>query len=282
MNTEESGGRYDDEDPPGDLTSKDDILMNSNKPISPNVRFLKNAQVPPNVKVPPNQFKTENAHGMKVGEAFDSFSADGLQPGELEGEDRTMTPFPRKEFAFVTEAMNELVEEGDMIFKAHGGITSLEQWDVMELCCDPTSLLTEEVIRQGGRAGRAGLHNQCDLTKPEGVERTLALLRQHRPRWIWVSFPCGPTSAVQALNERTPEGKVKSAYRKRHARKVLRGVYKNTSPWMARSPGNGQDSTRHGNFLKWLHFGKLFINVTVLTKCLAMAVCLASRLQMAL
>ncbi|CAK9015175.1 unnamed protein product [Durusdinium trenchii] len=197
--------------------------MNSNKPISPNVRFLKNAQVPPNVKVPPNQFKTENAHGMKVGEAFDSFSADGLQPGELEGEDRTMTPFPRKEFAFVTEAMNELVEEGDMIFKAHGGITSLAQWDVMELCCDPTSLLIEEVIRQGGRAGRAGLHNQCDLTKPEGVERTLALLRQHRPRWIWVSFPCGPTSAVQALNERTPEGKVKSAYRKRHARKVLRG-----------------------------------------------------------
>ena len=223
LSAEDAGDHFDHEDLQSGLISNDDILMNSNKPISPNVRFLKNAQVPPNVKVPPNQYKIENAHGTKFGEAFESFSPDGLQPGELEGEDRTMTPFPRKEFSFVTEAMNELVEEGDMIFTAHGGITSLAQWDVMELCCDPNSLLTEEVIKKGGRAGPAGLHNGCDLTKPEGIERTLELLRQHRPRWIWVSFPCGPTSAVQALNERTPEGKVKSAYRKRHARKVLRG-----------------------------------------------------------
>ena len=38
-----------------------------------------------------------------------------------------------------------------------------------------------------------------------------------------MSFPCGPTSAVQALNERTEVGKLRSQYRKRHARKVIRG-----------------------------------------------------------
>ena len=214
---------YMSENSEGDLALRGGTFMNSNDQVPKNERMFKNAQAPPNVKVPPNLFKSDYASGTKEQEAFEDSLPEGRHDGEPGGEDRTMTPFPKKEFAMVVESMNELVEESDMIFKAHGGISSLQQWDVMELCCGPQSQLTEEVLKAGGRGGRIGLHNNCDLTKEEGVEKALELLKAHRPRWIWASFPCGPTSAVQALNERTPEGREKSVFRKRHARKVLRG-----------------------------------------------------------
>ena len=220
---EGAGEPYMSENSEGDLALRGGTFANSNDQVPKNERMFKNAQAPPNVKAPPNLFKFDYASGAKEQEAFEDSLPEGRHDGEPGGEDRTMTPFPKKEFAMVVESMNELVEEGDMIFKAHGGISSLQQWDVMELCCGPQSQLTEEVLKAGGRGGRIGLHNNCDLTKEEGIEKALELLKAHRPRWIWASFPCGPTSAVQALNERTPEGREKSVFRKRHARKVLRG-----------------------------------------------------------
>ena len=192
--------------------------LNSNDLTSENVRFLKNAQVPPNVKVPPNAHLFKNDPVMTDGKSFETPAMENFE------EDIPYdTRLSDKDAAFAWEAMNELVMENDEIFLAHGGIAAREHWDVLELCCGPESLLIQAVHAAGGYGGRAGLHNQCDLTKEEGVEKTLELLRLHRPRWIWASFPCGPTSAVQALNERTEEGMIKSRYRKRHARKVLRG-----------------------------------------------------------
>ena len=192
--------------------------LNSNNLTSENVRFLKNAEVPPNVKVPPNAHLFKNDPVMTDGKSF--------EPPAMENFEEDIPYDARlsdKDAAFAWEAMNELVMENDEIFLAHGGIAAREHWDVLELCCGPESLLIQAVHAAGGYGGRAGLHNHCDLTREEGVEKTLELLRLHRPRWIWASFPCGPTSAVQALNERTEEGMIKSRYRKRHARKVLRG-----------------------------------------------------------
>ncbi|CAK9110706.1 unnamed protein product, partial [Durusdinium trenchii] len=194
--------------------------LNSNDLASKNVRHLKNVQVPPNVKVPPNATVLKNNVVQTNVETFeasppeDNFDEEGISYA------RKMTDY---EAAFAWESMNELVEDSDSVFMAHGGIASREHWDMLELCCSPDSLLADAVLREGGYAGRAGLHNGCDLTRPDGVDLTISLLHQHRPRWLWVSFPCGPTSAVQALNERTEEGRLKSRFRKRHARKVLRG-----------------------------------------------------------
>ena len=138
-------------------------------------------------------------------------------------DDINFTKLNSKDHAFLTETLKDLQAESDEIFSAFGGLPHEEHWDVLELCCCEGSLLTAYVHKLGGKGGRAGLFNQCDLTKAEGVDNVRTLIKKHRPRWIWVSFPCGPLSPVQALNEITEEGKIKSKFRKRAARKVLKG-----------------------------------------------------------
>ncbi|CAK9021545.1 unnamed protein product, partial [Durusdinium trenchii] len=136
--------------------------LNSNDLTSENVRFLKNAQVPPNVKVPPNAHLFKNDPVMTDGKSFETPAMENFE------EDIPYdTRLSDKDAAFAWEAMNELVMENDEIFLAHGGIAAREHWDVLELCCGPESLLIQAVHAAGGYGGRAGLHNQCDLTKEE-------------------------------------------------------------------------------------------------------------------
>ena len=213
------GGDFEEKNMNETFAATANVPVNSNTKHSKDVRFLKNAQVPPNVQVPDNAFLSVNDRVKAQKETFEEpFYQDAFEP--MEEDLCRLTP---KEMTFMTEAVGELMNECDSVLVANGGLSYMEHWDVLELCCSPGSELTEAVLRAGGRGGRAGLHNGCDLTKQSGVDATLELLRLHRPRWIWVSFPCGPTSMVQALNERTEAGRQKSLYRKRHARKVLRG-----------------------------------------------------------
>ncbi|CAJ1414310.1 unnamed protein product [Effrenium voratum] len=111
------------------------------------------------------------------------------------------------------------LQDMDEIFNAHG--VPPEKWDVLELCCEEESLLTKTIIQQGGRAGRAGLFNSCDLQKADGLERAKQLVRDHRPSWIWVSFPCSAESQIQNLNEITEEGRLKSWKRRARSRRLV-------------------------------------------------------------
>ena len=88
------------------------------------------------------------------------------------------------------------------------------------MCCERDSLLTTMVEQLGGKAGRAGLCNGYDLLKKQGQEAFRSLWKIKRPRWIWVSLPCGPTSQAQGLNELTEEGWWKSQLRKKRSRKL--------------------------------------------------------------
>lgn len=92
--------------------------------------------------------------------------------------------------------------------------------DLLEVCCGPDSSLTNMVTEQGGKAMRLGLHNGYDMSTQSGLQKALRVLHVHKPRWVWVSAPCGPTSPIQHLNEGTPEKKQRSKKRKKKSRDI--------------------------------------------------------------
>ena len=92
--------------------------------------------------------------------------------------------------------------------------------DLLEVCCGPDSSLTNMVVEQGGKAMRLGLHNGYDLSTQAGLQKALRVVFVHKPRWIWFSPPCGPTSPIQHLNERTPEMQERSRKRKRKSKAI--------------------------------------------------------------
>lgn len=97
-----------------------------------------------------------------------------------------------------------------------------EGCDLVEICCGPNSMLSQVVEELGGRAERIGLFNGYDMSTPKGLEKARKRIRELRPRWLWFSLPCGPTSPIQNLNELTPEMLEKSLKRKRKSRKTVK------------------------------------------------------------
>lgn len=94
--------------------------------------------------------------------------------------------------------------------------------DLIEVCCGPNSLLSQTVVEHGGTAERVGLFNGFDLSSNKGFEKAKKFIAAKRPRWLWFSLPCGPTSSIQNLNELTPEGLAKSLKRKRKSRQTVK------------------------------------------------------------
>ena len=78
----------------------------------------------------------------------------------------------------------------------------------METRCPPDSSLAQMVLDLGGAAVRISERNM-NLATQAGLEQALGFVRTEKLRWLRASFPCGPTSQVQCLNERTPEAKQK-------------------------------------------------------------------------
>ena len=109
------------------------------------------------------------------------------------------------------------MEQGCNLLMDNLGIEGKRRpFKVMELCCEADSGISTEVEAMGGIGIRCGLHNGCDLQKEAGVQKVLQLLEKEKPDLLWVSFPCGPTSAIQELNMLTEEG------RERIRKKVLK------------------------------------------------------------
>ena len=216
---------------PAELVSCVKPSLTTSSYLHENVNLIKNDKARKYVKLTDEQEALKNelfatyeaVPEDRYGKQLSHFNSNDLEDDATWEDEINFFKFTEKEKAFLSEVTKDLTAEVDEVFASVGGIAEADQWDVLELCCSSDSMLTAQVLRAGGRGGRAGLFNQCDLSHPAGVENALQLLREHRPRWIWVSFPCGPTSAIQALNERTEAGKQKSKFRKRHVRKVLKG-----------------------------------------------------------
>ena len=77
--------------------------------------------------------------------------------------------------------------------------------DLAEVCCTADSQLAGEVIIKGGAAHRYSHWNGYGLTTRKGTDALRSGLESTRPRWIWMSPPCGPDSPLQNLNQRNDQ-----------------------------------------------------------------------------
>ena len=59
------------------------------------------------------------------------------------------------------------------------------------------------VLDLGGTAVRISEHNM-NLSTRAGLEQALDFVRKEKPRWLWASFPGGPT--IHAKSERAHPG----------------------------------------------------------------------------
>lgn len=97
------------------------------------------------------------------------------------------------------------------------------QMDLIEVCCGPDSTLVATLLEKGGNGGRVGLHNNMNITTAHGLDRAKVFCDTVRPKYLWLSPICGPTSPIQNLNERTEEQKRKRENKRKVSRKMAKG-----------------------------------------------------------
>ena len=102
--------------------------------------------------------------------------------------------------------------------------TTYGQLDLAEICCTADSILTEEVLRQGGVAKRYSEWNGYSLTKKKDANALLQELIKEQPRHAWFSPPCGPESPMQNANERTPEQRLALQLKRHRVRRIQRHI----------------------------------------------------------
>ena len=72
-----------------------------------------------------------------------------------------------------------------------GAFSRTEQYDLLEIFCEPQSQLTHQVQQMGGKAIRWGLA-QGDLSEPQNRHQLFKLFNKCRFRHVWCSPSCGP------------------------------------------------------------------------------------------
>lgn len=123
-----------------------------------------------------------------------------------------------KERCFITESLQQTSHDLHDTFSSFPVSTC----DLLEICCGPMSGLTQAVLEKGGVGYRVGVHNGMDLTTNMGYERARQFANEVRPRWMMISTPCGPTSNIQNLNQKTPRQIKHLKQKRRKARTIVK------------------------------------------------------------
>ena len=106
-------------------------------------------------------------------------------------------------------------------------LTGNSRLELMEIACEPDSLLASAVQARTGRsdaACRSSLWCGHDLATSAGLSRVLEQIRVLRPKRVWVSPPCDPYSPLQNFNQRTP-AQVQDL---KHKRATAQRIYEST------------------------------------------------------
>ena len=114
------------------------------------------------------------------------------EPGVLEWEALAMDTQIVVETEFEAKLLKAIRAETN--HKAFG-----KQVDLLEVYAQPNSRLSEEVIRQGGRAERFTIEHG-DLSTFEGQMQLLRMISRLRPKNIWVAPECHPWCAWNRFN----------------------------------------------------------------------------------
>ena len=97
---------------------------------------------------------------------------------------------------------------------------------LLEVCCSPNSVLAEHCLQTFGpqSAERLAQWNGGDVETAEGRKLIKSVLREKRPRVVWLSPECGPYSPMQRLNQRNPQQRLSLEEKRSHARKQYEGI----------------------------------------------------------
>ena len=142
--------------------------------------------------------------------------------------------------------------------------------DLLEVCCGKDSGLTQVVLENGGKAFRVGYRNDMNLVSDHGLQRAKEFARIVKPKWMWISPTCGPTSPIQNLNQKS-EQQIKNLQTKvRKSKKLTKACVELAKeqverggecvwewPWV----NGGWDFRVVKEFIKWLVDKGLFHRV---------------------
>ena len=115
-------------------------------------------------------------------------------------------------WSLVPRAFQALVSEGRPV--------------LMEIGCEPHSLLAEAVCREVGHkdaAVRCAEWNGVDLSVTSGVRLALERLKLERPQVVWIRTPSSAFSPRQGMNQRTEEQQQALKGKRQHAQRVYIG-----------------------------------------------------------
>ena len=86
---------------------------------------------------------------------------------------------------------------------------------VWELCCSPSSSVTDCAEALGFQAERLTLETGWDFSKHEDGARAVKQAKSRDVKKVWLSLPCTPWSSIQNLNKRTQEQRWRLRQKKR-------------------------------------------------------------------
>jgi hypothetical protein len=96
-------------------------------------------------------------------------------------------------------------------------LTGVGTLDLLEVCAPWDAPLTQTVRESRGKAMSIGVHNGHDLSTLKGFRAAAHLIRTCRPKYLHISPPCDPWTAVQTCIQSNPEQEHQLQERRRHS-----------------------------------------------------------------
>lgn len=110
--------------------------------------------------------------------------------------------------------------------------------DMFEVCCPDGSSLSSTLLKATLKVHRLGTHNDYDLSTTKGVNNAFKLYAERRPKRLCISTPCGPTSTIQRLNQRTQKQVDSLMKNVSHSRRIIRNTIKLCEHHLAQNPAS--------------------------------------------
>ena len=107
---------------------------------------------------------------------------------------------------------------------------------VWEICCSPTSTLSEEVKKQGFKATRLNWESGFDLGNAQKVEQAIQSIPVSKPTRMWGSPKCTAVSSIQNINQRTEEQRKDLLRKRMRTRREVRHLIRMFKAAFARNP----------------------------------------------
>ena len=105
-------------------------------------------------------------------------------------------------------------------------LVSMNRKILLEVCCDPHSVLSEQCDKHfgSGSSTRLAHWNGGDIETTEGRKFIKKVMKDEHPMAVWISPECGPYSPLQNLNKRTLKQRLDLEEKRRRARLQYEGA----------------------------------------------------------